>query len=36
MRQFEVWYGDEYIGIFWEDELWLLEGQGYTVIDVSQ
>lgn len=26
MKRYEVWYGDEYIGIFWEDEVrWMFE-----------
>ena len=36
MRQYEVWRGDEYLGIYWEDELWLFEGDSYIqAIDIS-
>lgn len=33
MRRYEVWIGDEYCGIFWEDEVrWMLEaGEPITI-----
>ena len=33
MKRFEVWCGDEYCGIFWEDEVrWMLEaGEPITI-----
>ncbi len=27
MKYYEVWRGDEYSGIFYEDELWQFEGE---------
>lgn len=36
MRYYEVWQGDLYLGIFGQDELWMLEGERWiTVIDIS-
>lgn len=36
MKHYEVWRGDEYLGIFWEDELWQFEGERWMrYIDIS-
>jgi len=36
VRQFEVWRGDEYLGVFWQDELWQFEGERWIrIIDIS-
>lgn len=34
MKQYEVWDGDEYLGIYWESELWQF-GAGYQIICIS-
>lgn len=37
MKRYEVWYGDEYLGIFYEDELAYIaeEIPGYSAVPLD-
>jgi hypothetical protein len=36
MRYYDVWRGDEYLGVYYEDELWQLDGESWIcLIDIS-